>query len=517
MHERPSPRCKPCLPSPDNSRQTKLALRRLCVFVLPGLAMLLSLVAATSISAADWNQWRGPQRNGVAPDSPPLVEELPREGLTPLWQVSEDVIPNARGGGWSSPVVADGRAYLFTHKKTQTKNEIPPKRFPWLPPEKRGGMTDDEYAEYERQRRDEDQARAAYFRYDETVYCLDAETGKLLWKNERPSVYTRFAQSSSPAVIEGRVYVLGAGRLARCIDAVSGENLWETRLPGEFRDEFLQSSFAVADGAAVVLCGHLFGLDAASGEVLWEGDTDRTRGTHTSPAIWESPDGQRVVVNVSGGDTICVDPQTGRELWRVASQGGNATPVVAGNRLLTYGSSRKQGLRCFAITPDSAEYLWTFTGTADQGSSPVVVDGYVYVQGDRRLACVDLESGGALWSTTLDLSGPRYTSLVAADGKVFYAFDGVLGFAASPDQCRLLINGRVNDQGLLADEAVMRELLGIDRLEETPEGQQEARRVWRSKVDNFGPLQCASPAIADGKLFLRTQRGLAVYDLKATP
>ena len=42
---------------------------------------------------------------------------------------------------------------------------------------------------------------------------------------------------------------------------------------------------------------------------------------------------------------------------------------------------------------------------------------YVYAQGKRRLACVELATGKEAWSTTLDLSSPQYTSLVAADNR----------------------------------------------------------------------------------------------------
>ena len=67
-----------------------------------------------------------------------------------------------------------------------------------------------------------------------------------------------------------------------------------------------------------------------------------------------------LIVNVSGGHTACIDPTSGRELWRAKTEAGQATPVVAGNRLVTYGRSRKSGVRCFKLTLEGAQEQWVF-------------------------------------------------------------------------------------------------------------------------------------------------------------
>lgn len=464
--------------------------------------------------AAEWSQWRGDARDGVAHQSPPLRTALPDEGLKPLWM--SPAIPSGGQGGWSSPIVAGGKVYLFVHSKALTAGESPPKKkYPYLGPDERGGMSDAEYQEYERNRREEDARIGKLYQFRETVYCFDALSGQLAWQAEEPSVYTRFLQSGSPAVVGGRLYILGAGLRARCLDAATGKKLWETQLPGEFSDEFMMSSFAVADGVALAMCGRLMGLDAATGKLLWEGDPQATRGTHQSPVLWASGGRSLAIVNTGGGETICVEPRTGKLLWRVKSEANQSTPVIVGQRMLTYGGSRSAGLRCYELSESGATPLWAYRRVADKGSSPVVVDDKVYVQGERTLACVELATGEECWNTTLDLENPQYTSLIAGDGKVFYAHDGLLAFAARGDEYAPLVVGKIDRDGLLASETTFRRLLNLDALEAEPEGLEKAQKLYQSRIGQHGPLRCSSPALVDGRLYVRLAGALACYDLRA--
>jgi len=478
--------------------------------IVVGLALTIS-----AAHAAEWSQWRGNDRNGLDANSPPLVDSIPETGLAPRWK-SE---PVASDGGWGSPVVANGRVYLFVHTKTKLGDEpIPPKKYPYLADDKRGNMTAEQYAEYEVKRREEDLERAKLFGFREAMYCLDAATGQTLWKNDRESVYSRFLQSGSPAVVDGKLFILGAGRVARCIDAETGKDLWQTQIPGEFTDEYFASSFAVADGVAAVLAGYLVGLDTQTGKILWQGDASKMRGSHSSAVVWRSPAGNSMfIANVGGSSTVAVDPKTGNELWRVATEANLSTPLIAGDRLITLGNSRRSGVRAFKLSETGAEHLWTYNGLGDKGSSPVVVGDYVYAQGEKRLACVELATGKAAWMVTLDLANPQYTSLVAADGKVLYAYDGLLCFAASPADFQPLMTAKFDKAGLMATEAFFRERLKIAEVERETGGVEKAAKLLQQEVNSQGPLACSSPAIAGGKLYLRLRSSIACYDLSEKP
>lgn len=478
------------------------------------VVVALVVLPAAAIGAAEWNQWRGPNRDGVAADSPPLRDTLPDGGLPPVW-VSEEAIRGGGNGGWASPVVAKGRVFQFVHEHEPRKEvELPSEQYPPLTDAQKADMAPDQLQDYEAHRRIEQmERREKANRYTETLFCFDAATGELVWKSARPSVPTGFSQSCTPAIADGRIYFHGADRRVVCLDADTGQEVWQTETPVAPSDEAMPSSPLVAEGTVVVLMGRLFGLSAKDGKLLWQADPQQTAGRHSSPVLWKHDGRTRVIINTNRGKTIGVDPHDGAVVWSVDSRASHSTPVVSGARLITFGHSREGGVRCFDLTSDPPRLLWTFHGAADPGSSPVVVGGHVYVQGENRLACVDAETGQAAWQTRLEVDKPRYTSLVAADGKVYYAFGGLLGFAATPDEFRPLIVAKIDARGHLASETDFRRALKMDELEQTAEGQQQALKLWQEKIGRHGPLDCASPALADGKLYLRLKSRLACYDL----
>ena len=178
------------------------------------------------------------------------------------------------------------------------------------------------------------------------------------------------------------------------------------------RDRYLQSSFAIEGDLAIVLCDGLYALNVNTGELVWEYEVEAKRNIHCSPVIWKSDAGARVICNVAEGMTVCLDVQSGTLVWEVESGAGNATPIITGDKLLLYGQSRKSGLVCYGLSQTTPDELWRFNGAADSGSSPVALNDLVFVQGDRRLACVALDTGKTKWQTMLDLNRPRYTCLL---------------------------------------------------------------------------------------------------------
>jgi hypothetical protein len=67
--------------------------------------------APDAAASTDWPQWRGPNRDGIAPNSPKLLDSWPKEGPPQVWK--SEYIPSFRAGGAGSPVVADGKVFVY--------------------------------------------------------------------------------------------------------------------------------------------------------------------------------------------------------------------------------------------------------------------------------------------------------------------------------------------------------------------------------------------------------------------
>ncbi|MCG8649072.1 MAG: PQQ-like beta-propeller repeat protein [Pirellulales bacterium] len=501
-------------PTPHASPETPSMFRFDLFF---RFVVMLTISGAAGNSWADWPQWRGPNRNGYVPCGP-LIETLPPRGLAPIWKVES--FSGGSSGGWSSPVISEGRVYLYAHTKTKNPEaeNLGPAKFPWLPPDKRVGMTEQEYREYEVKRRDENEQRAQAYRFDERLLCLDLDSGHVVWDRTHSSKYTRFTHSGTPCVAGRRVFVLGAQRTARCYDALSGELLWTRKLPGDFRDEYFSSSFAVSGSTALVSCGPITALEVDSGKVIWQGEEPLDYQSHSSPAVWSAPGQPVVIVNTNGGVTKAYRISDGKKLWQFEGGAGQSTPLIAGELVLVYGASRKSGLSAYRLSPErpeqQPELVWRFQRAADSGSTPVVRGDAVFVQGDKRLAKVNLADGATIWQTTMSISNPRYTSLVAAGNQVFYAWQGILSFHADGDDFQQIYAAKVDADQMLIEDEDLRKKLDLALLSNDPDGQSRAEKIWQSKAVKSGPLDCSTPALSDGRIVIRLREGVACFDLR---
>lgn len=239
------------------------------------------------------------------------------------------------------------------------------------------------------------QDKTLYFGGDDgNIYAVEAETGRQLWKRA-----TGGPAPSTPAIANGMVYAGSYDGKFYALDAQTGAVRWKFATEGERRfeakgihglqpknqtiadqyDVFL-SSPVVAQGAVYFGSGdgHLYALDAASGELKWKFKTGDV--IHASPAYANG------VLYVGSWDSFfyAVDAATGQEKWRfhggedqvIHNQVGfqSSAAVVGG---LVYVGCRDSNL--YALDAATGQEKWRFNNAMSWViSSPAVAQGKVF-------------------------------------------------------------------------------------------------------------------------------------------
>lgn len=527
-----------------------MSVRRIftCTAALNLMVLANCPTAAAEVGGSAWPQWRGPQRTGVSPDSPPLASKWPEDGPPVVWEI--DGIPAGGAGGYGSPVVAGGRVYLFVNhrytvpvaRRTITDGAL--RQLGWVPEAERptGALFDameksrvgDERAKLDpaalnewvdawmkaripaegdekrfmpfvSQRlregkdalpletlkkleaaKDQKFAGAAELeawvtgqaftgdlgkrliqavptgedKANDEVYCVNVKSGDQVWKKQWPG--TAGDLSSTLCLADGKCYGLASTGEAFCLDAASGEDVWRAKSGSG------HSSFLVAGGLAVALAGELTALDAKTGRIVWK--QPKVKGQESSAVAWPGADGEQYLLCNTHEGIACVELATGKLRW--SAPGGSPSTVAAmGEHMVVLSDNAEVGLQAYRVTPDKAEKAWNLPKTVDRGASPVIHNGHVYAVAGERTVCVELASGKLAWEGRPgkgDIASPVVADdkLLAPLGNMFVAM-----VSATPDRYKLLDKTRVS----------------------------------------LAP--CTSPAIAGGKLFVRTTEGMACYDL----
>lgn len=349
-------------------------------------ALALTASAPEPKLAATWPQWRGPDRNGVAPSGTPAwPAKLDATSLTKVWSVGN------LGPSYSGPVVTADR--VFTTQTVDKKEEV--------------------------------------------VTAYDRATGKEVWTARWPGAMTVpfFAARngswirSTPAFDGERLYVAGMCDLLVCLNATDGKELWRYDFVKEMKtsvpDFGFVSSPLVDDTAVYVQAGGgLAKLDKKTGKLIWHTlkDGGGMMGSAFSCPVFATLGDKPQLVVQTRTALAGVDAQSGKELWKrtiPSFRGMNIlTPVVAGDTVFTstYGGNT-QGFTVRASGDGlKADDGWALKYEGHM-STPVVVNDHAYYLGkDRRAVCVDLKSGKQTWRSEAAFSD--YWSLVANGDRI---------------------------------------------------------------------------------------------------
>jgi outer membrane protein assembly factor BamB len=348
--------------------------------------MAFVVLSATVAQADDWPQWMGPKRDNVWRETG-LVETLPKEPKI-VWRA-----PVA--GGYSGPAVAGGKVYVTDYV---TKENV-----------KVDNFSKKEFSGIER------------------ILCLDEKTGKELWFQQSPVVYSisyPAGPRSTPIIHDGKVYFHGAEGIISCHTAATGEVIWSKNLKEAYKTKTAlwgYSSQPLIDGnKLIILAGgegsHCVALNKDTGDEIWRTGTATEQG-YSPPLIIEQA-GVRQLVLCSPDAIYAVDPETGKLFWSQEYKADNGsiimTPLHFGNYLFVGGYNNKNIMIELAADKPGAKTLWRDQIKKGLGAinvQPFLMDGKVYgldQSGDLR--CIDIPSGEILWTTPKPLGDRKLGS-----------------------------------------------------------------------------------------------------------
>ncbi len=350
------------------------------------LAIIIALLLSIQVFAADWPQWRGPNRDGVWQEKG-IVQKFNAPQLPIRWRVK---IAN----GYSGPTVADGRVYITDRLTTPTAVE--------------------------------------------RVHCFDAMSGKRIWYHTYECSYKNGKTVGYPngpraavTINEGRAYSLGTMGHFFCFDATKGQVLWSKDLKAEYKIRMPIWGIAAAplvEGNLVIV--HIGGEDNAcivafdkvTGSEKWRALNDPA--SYSAPVIIRQA-GKDVLVCWTGAHVVGLDPLTGKLHWQHPFTPSKmvlniATPVFENGYLFVSGFY--DGSLLLKVDPDelAVEKVWRRKGASERNtdslhcciSTAVLQADYIYgVDSYGELRCLELQTGDRIWESLDAVPKDRWSNI----------------------------------------------------------------------------------------------------------
>lgn len=418
--------------------------------------LVAAALAAGAARGEDWPRFRGPNGSGIADTAVP-VEFGPDKHLA--WQVA---LP---GAGVSSPIVVGPNVFVTTYSGYGA-----------------GGGTQLDLVRH--------------------LVCIDRATGTVRWTRAVEAVlpedpFTGMGvpvhgyASHTPASDGKRVYAYFGKSGVHAFD-LDGTPVWQRGLgtDSDPRQWGSASSPIVVGDVVVVTAGPerraIVGLDAATGAERWSAPAETLANVWGTPATAAVDADRTDVVIAAPGELWGLNPATGKVRWYApgAGEDGSNTSVVVADGV-AYAVEGRSGGSVAVRTGGKGDVgathtVWTGRD-ANRFATPLVYRGRIYVSSGGVVSCLDAATGERVYQSRLPggsagrggRGGGDYASPVAADGKIYVVTAGgtVHVFAAGD-----------------AFESLAANAIGAD-----------------------GESFAATPALADGAIFIRSDRRLLCF------
>lgn len=471
--------------------------------VIPALIVLM---LQSLVGAGDWLRFRGSLGTGLATSTDNLPAEIGPEKNV-IWKSD---LPS----GHSSPVIIGERIFITGVRGDENKKLV--------------------------------------------TIGLDRATGKIQWEAEAPHTTLErihgigsYAQSSPCADSECVVSFFGSCGLF-CYDH-SGKLLWEMSM-GPFNNDFGAGSSPQIVGDRVILCqdhdldSFLMAIDKKTGKQIWKADRSEFPRNYCTPILWDNEGRQQIVIAATKR-VVGYDLQTGKEEWTVRgiSRMVSCSPTIGDDGNLYLAGWAAGGDENERITVEAFESVARLKDANQDGflTEKELVDGPIH----QRFSQVDRNKDGKVTPAeyeyfrglfadgrNLVLSIKPGAKGEATESSVLWKQSRLVPFCASP----LYIDGlifTVKDGGIMQclDAKTGKPLKQL-RLEASAnyyaspvsgDGKvytiDEAGRltVVRAKgkfevlhTAEFADQAYATPAIVDGRIYLRTDHALYCFGLK---
>jgi outer membrane protein assembly factor BamB len=344
------------------------------------LSISLSISVMANVIADDWPNWNGAKHDGISRETG-FADAWPSDGLPLKW--TREV-----GTGFSSFSVVGERLLTMGH---QDGNEI--------------------------------------------VWCLNTQTGDVLWKHEYPGELLPHLHEggpcSTPTVDGDYVYTLGKEGQLFCMNLADGKVVWEKMLQTELSVKLpewgFSSSARILGNQLVLEAGRVASFDKRTGDKLWQ--TEIHEAGYGSAAVFEHG-GETLLATLDCDGLRILDSADGRQIaytdWKSPYRTNATTPIVVGDQIYV-STGYKVGCGQFRLQGDSLEPVYKNKDMRNHFNNSILYNENLYgFDGDAHLGrlvtlrCMDFATGKLAWQQR-DLG---CGSLLIVDNKLLLLTEG---------------------------------------------------------------------------------------------